>query len=46
MDSVTSSAFCEVGIQYKNTFQLKLEVGIAEGGSSKDWEHSRKEMLD
>ena len=46
MDAFISSAFCEVGIQYKNNFQLKLEVGIAKGASAKDWEHSSKAMLD
>lgn len=46
MDVVTSSVFCEVGFQYKYTFQLKLEVGIAEGGSAKDWKQAKKAMLD
>ena len=46
MDDFISSVFCEMGIQYKNTFQLKLEVGIAEAASAKDWEHSSKAMLD
>ena len=36
MDVITSSVFCEVGIQYKNTSQLKLEVGVSEGRSAKD----------